>query len=43
MGYSLLFIDDVIHTFKEKNMVDQNKVTDDNDDEPLLPIIFPWS
>ena len=40
MGYPLPFIDNVIRTFKEKNIVDQNKVTDDNDNEPLLPSYF---
>ena len=37
VGYPLPFIDNVIRTFKEKNIVDQNNVTDDNDDEPLIP------
>ena len=35
LGYPLPFIDNVIRTFKEKNIVDQNNVTDD--DEPLIP------
>ena len=35
VGYPLPFIDNVIRTFKEKNIVDQNNVTDD--DEPLIP------
>ena len=35
VGYHLPFIDNVIRTFKEKNIVDQNNVTDD--DEPLIP------
>ena len=34
------FIDNVIRTFKEKNIVDQNNATDDNDDEPLIPPYF---
>ena len=36
MGYPLPFIDNVIRTFKERNIGDQNNVTDDNDDEPVL-------
>ena len=40
MGYSLPFIDNVIRTFKEKNVVDQNNATDDNDDEPFIPSYF---
>ena len=40
MGYPLPFIDNVIPTFKEKNIVDQTIVTDDNDDEPLIPPYF---
>ena len=40
MGYPLPFIDNVIRTFKERNIVDHNNVTDDNDDEPLLPPDF---
>ena len=35
VDYPLPFIDNVIRTFKEKNIVDQNNVTDD--DEPLIP------
>ena len=37
VGYPLPFIDNVFCTFKERNTVDQNNVTYDNDDEPLLP------
>ena len=40
MRYPLPFIDNVIPTFKERNIVDQNNVTDDNDDEPALPPYF---
>ena len=40
MGYSLPFIDNVIRTFKEKNIVDQNNAADDNDDEPFIPSYF---
>ena len=40
VGYPLPFIYNVIRTFKERNIVDQNNVTDDNDDEPLLPRYF---
>ena len=40
MGYPLSFIDNVILTFKERNIVDQNNVTDDNDDQPLPPPYF---
>ena len=40
MRYPLPFIDNVIPTFKERNIVDQNNVTDDNDDEHLLPPHF---
>ena len=40
VGYPLPFIDNVIRTFKEKNIVDQNNATDDNDDEPLIPPYF---
>ena len=36
VGYPLSFIDNVIRTFKERNIVDQNNVTDDNDDAPLI-------
>ena len=35
VGYSLPFTDNVTCTFKEKKIVDQNNVTDDN--EPLIP------
>ena len=40
MDYPLPFTDNVIRTFKERNIVDQNNVTDDNDDVPLLPQYF---
>ena len=40
LRYPLPFIDNVIRTFKEKNIVDQNNVTDDNDDVPLIPPYF---
>ena len=40
MRYPLPFIDNVIPTFKERNIVDQNNVTDDNDDEPAPPPYF---
>ena len=40
VGYPLPFIDNVIRTFKEKNIVDQNNATNDNDDEPLIPPYF---
>ena len=30
----------VLSTFKEKNIVDQNKVTVDNDDDPFIPSYF---
>ena len=40
VGYPLPFIDNVIRTFKEKNIVDQNNATDDNDNEPLIPPYF---
>ena len=36
VGYPLPFMDNVIHTFQERNIVDQNNATDDNDDEPRL-------
>ena len=39
VGYPLSFIDNLIRTFKEKNIVDQNNATDDND-EPLIPPYF---
>ena len=35
VGYPLRFIDNVIRTFKENKIVDQNNVTDDNNDELL--------
>ena len=35
VGYPLPFTDNVTCTFKEKKIVDQNNVTDDN--EPLIP------
>ena len=38
--YPLPFIDNVICTFKEDDIVDQNNVIDDNDDEPLIPPYF---
>ena len=37
VGYPLPFIDNVIHTFKEDNIIDQNNIINDNDDEPLIP------
>ena len=40
VGYPLPFINNVICTFKERNIDDQNKVTDDNDDEPFTPPYF---
>ena len=40
VGYPLSFIDNVIHTFKERNIVDQNNIIDDNDDAPLIPPHF---
>ena len=40
MGYPLPFIDNIIRTFKERNIVDQNNETNDNDDKPLLPTYF---
>ena len=40
VGYPLPFIDNVIRTFKEKNIVDQNNATDGNDDELLIPPYF---
>ena len=40
VGYPLPFIDNVICSFKKKNVVGQNSVTDDNDDEPLIPLYF---
>ena len=38
-GYPLLLIENVIRTFKENNIGDQNIVIDNNDDEPLIPPI----
>ena len=35
VGYPLPFIDNVVGTFKEKNIVDYNNITDDNDDKCL--------
>ena len=40
MFYPLLFVDNVIRTFKERKIGDQNKVTDDNDDERFIPPSF---
>ena len=40
MSYPLLFVVNVICTFKERNIFDQNNIADDNDDEPLLPPHF---
>ena len=40
VGYPLPFIDNVICTFKERNIDNKNKVTDDNDDEPVTPPYF---
>ena len=40
VGYPLPFIANVIHTFKEDNIIDQNNVINDNDDEPLTPPYF---
>ena len=40
VGYPLPFMDNVIRTFKEDNIVDQNNVIDDKDDEPLIPPYF---
>ena len=40
VGYPLPFIDNVIRTFKEDNIIDQNNVIDNNDDEPLTPPYF---
>ena len=37
VGYPLPLIDNVIRTFKEDNIVDQNNITHHNDDEPLIP------
>ena len=36
VGYPLPFIDNVICTFKEDNIIDQNNIINDNDDEPLI-------
>ena len=40
VGYPLWFIDNIISTFKEDNIVDQNNVIDDNDDELHIPPYF---
>ena len=40
VGYPLPFIHNVIRTFKEDNIVDQNNVIDDKDDEPVIPPYF---
>ena len=40
VGDPLPFIDNVILTFNEDNIVDQNNVIDDNDDEPVIPPYF---
>ena len=40
VGYPLPFMDNVIRTFKEDNIVDQNNVIDDKDDEPVIPPYF---
>ena len=40
VDYPLLFIDNLICTFKEDYIVDQNNVIVDNDDEPLIPPCF---
>lgn len=40
MGYPLLFINNVIRAFKEKNIDDQNKIKNDNDDVPLTRSYF---
>ena len=40
VGYPLSFIDNLIRTFKEKNIVDQNNATDDNDEPLILPYFF---
>ena len=37
VGYPLPLIDNVIRTFKEDNIVDQNNITHHNDDEPHIP------
>ena len=39
-GYPLPFIDNVICTFKEDNIVDQDNAIVDNDDEPLITPCF---
>ena len=36
VGYPLPFIDSVICTFKEDNIIDQNNVIDDNDDDTTI-------
>ena len=40
VGYPLPFIHNVIRTFKEDNIVDQNNVIDDNDDDFLKYVSF---
>ena len=40
VGYPLPFMDNVIRTFKEDNIVDQNNVIDDNDDDFLKYVSF---
>ena len=40
VGYTLLFIDNVIRTFKEDKIVDQNNVIDDNDDDFVKYVSF---
>ena len=40
VGQTLPFIENAIRTFKEKNIVDQNNIPDDNDDEPLITSYF---
>ena len=40
VGYPLPFIDNVIRTFKEDNIVDQNNVIDNNGAESLIPPFF---
>ena len=40
VGYPLWFIGNIICTFKEDNIVDQNNIIDDNDDELLIPPYF---
>ena len=40
VGYPLPFMDNVIRTFKEDNIVDQNNVIDDNDDDFVKYVSF---